>query len=1013
MNFVPLHIYSGYSFLRSGLTVKKIVAESYKQGYFGVALTDLNSMTGYPELNNLVKKTPMLSCFGLDVEIDGTLLTLIIESEEGYINAIKINLAQSQGKLDREFLLGHQAGLNIILPSEYSRLRNLYKERSDDAVEYLFKLSKGIERFYVGIPYLPEEMEFVTFLRYLSESFSYNSVALPHFLYAKKEDAIVLEMVKAIQEDRHIEEKEKSGNNYILSNDTLATYFQDDEIFMTRAIAERSQFVFAKKRGGILKYPCPNGVSAREYLRKLSYDGLLKKKGQIERAYQDRLEYELNIIEKMGYEDYFLIVQDYVNWAKDNHISVGPGRGSGAGSLVSYSLNIVTPNPIEHGLLFERFLNPERKSMPDIDVDFADIKREDVVKYMKQKYGYDHVSNIVTIQTIGARQSIRDVGRIYQIEEREIDLLCKAIDNYQFDLGDAYRKSNRFKDLVDSDVYYLNIVKLARKIEGLPRQAGQHAAGIILNDKPLEDAIPVREIEGQGYVASYEMNYLEEQGFLKMDILALRNLTIVDNCLARIEANRGLKLDYAKLPYDDPDAIKLIASGQTIGLFQLESEGMKGAIKTIEPSSFEDVVALIALFRPGPMKSIPSFANRKKGLEPINYLSPELEEILSPTYGIIVYQEQIMQIARKMAGFSLGEADLLRRAISKKDRVKMQEARKSFIDGAMKKGHSYSLSDRTYQLIERFADYGFNKSHALTYAVLACQMAYLKYHYPQEFYASILDNFASATDPKFLSSISEIKKRGILLSLPTINEAGKKFYIKDDKLIPPLTMIKGMFTKLIDDIISEREAHGEFKDIFDFSKRITPFGLNVQTLVKLIDAGCFDLLEKDNRPSLRLSASSFIQYGEMFVGSDGQMSLLDFNIPKPLIQKMDDNLAEDLEAEKETLGIMISGSPLSLKKDLLGNLEFIPLSDLEMGDGKTPTLGVIKSVKVIITKANKQMAFLSVYDDTSEGEFIIFSDNYSKYYPLLKKGAVILIKYRKDAKGDSPSYIVDEINEVK
>ncbi|MBP5216766.1 MAG: DNA polymerase III subunit alpha, partial [Bacilli bacterium] len=1003
-----------YSFLRSGLSVRKICGLAKKNGYPAVALSDYETMSGYPELTHLLQKEPLKPIYGLDVQIDGVLLSLYLRNEAGYKNLILINLEASKGKLSKDFLLEHQEGLTIILPSEYSPLRNLYQSKNplEDCAKWLFDFSKGFSSFYLGIPYLPTETAFPFFLRKFAEKYPYETLAFPHFLYQKESDAIVLDIVSAISSDSRLEEKEKSGSNYFLPPEVLGSAFSEKELAKSKQIADTVSFQFLQKRGGLLHFPNDLGLSNEDYLRKLANEGLREKLPNADERYQKRLDYELDIINKMGYADYFLIVGDYVHFAKTHDISVGPGRGSGAGSLVSYALGIVTPDPINHDLLFERFLNPERQSMPDIDVDFADVKRDQVVLYLQRKYGHDHVSHIATMQTIGARQSIRDVGRVYGYEQREIDLLAKTIRGFNPTLRDEYKNNKRFRDLIDSDPYYLGIIQLAAKIEGLPRQSGLHAAGIVLNDSPLQSAIPVKDDPAYGLVCSYEMNYLEEQGFLKMDLLGLRNLSIVDQCLALIKDELGVSLDYQTLPYNDPKAIQLIASGKTMGLFQLESAGMKKTIRQIEPNCFEDVVAAIALFRPGPMDNIPHFARRKKGLEKVSYLCKEMEQYLSSTYGILVYQEQVMQIVRAMAGLSYAQADNFRRAISKKDAEKLRSLEATFVEGAQKQGHPLKLAQQVYRLIYEFADYGFNKSHAVSYGYLACQMAYLKANYPKQFFAAILDQ-TTTKDPKFGEMLSEMKALHLALSLPSVNESLNFFKTSGDSLLFPLSGIKGIQNSFCLDLIEERERNGVYPDLFDFARRMKPYGLTLPLLIKLIDAGALDCLDQEgNRSRLRASGASAIQYAEMFVGNDGQQTLFELEIPKPILVDVPNRPAENLLSEKEALGVMISGSPLTLHQDGLRNQDYLPLAEVPDANGSLWTAGAVKSLRTITAKNKRTMAFLIVYDDIAELEITVFSDEYDSYFPLLQKDNVLLLKVHSDERREN-TYILEEAKEVR
>lgn len=990
MNFVPLHVYSGYSFLRSGLSVAKIIKHAKDSGSEYACVCDFATFSMAPELNDLCKRNGLSPLFGMDLEIEGCLFSLFVLNEEGYSNLLSLSFLSQKGLLNLEELRNSSKGLAIVLDASTSPIREMKEE---EYPSYFVSLTKGLERFYLGIPYLPNEGEFIASLRKFVSVYPYEALAFPFIAYETEKDAITLEILKAISSDSTLSEKEKRGDAYFLSEETLSAYYSQQELFATLSLAQSSSFSFVKKRGGLLKFPCPEGYSSFDYLSLLAKQGLEKKRPSHDEIYDKRLEYELSIINKMGYADYFLLVQDYVSFAKRNGIPVGPGRGSGAGSLVSFALDIVTPDPIENSLLFERFLNPERSSMPDIDVDFSDIKRDMVVTYLKEKYGEDHVAHIVTMQTLGAKASLRDIGRVFEYEPRQIDLICKTITDPRLTLRQNYKKNPQFRRLIDSDPFFLEIVTLAVKIEGFPRQSGLHAAGIVLNDAPLEKAIPVKIDENIGYVVQYEMGYLEEQGFLKMDLLGLRNLTIIDTCLNLISASTGISLPYEGLPFDDKSSIALIAEGKTMGLFQLESAGMNKAIREVKPESFDDIVALLALFRPGPMASIPSYAKRKAGKEPVTYLIKELEPILSSTYGIIVYQEQVMQIAQAVAGFSLGEADILRRAISKKDAGKLDSLKGAFIAGCLKNGHPRNTAERLYDLIYRFADYGFNKSHAVSYATIACQMAYLKKNYPAAFYCAVLDG-TSSSDPKFAALISEMKKSGTRLLVPDINKAFSSFVPEKEGIRFPLSSLKGIQGNLIKMIIAERSNRGPYLDFFDFAARTRRFGLNQGTLVKMIDAGCFDCFGI-NRPSLRATSSQALNYAEMMGVGEMENELIKFDFPKPSIVRLEDDIMGDLYAEREVLGLMISGSPLKQKESEIRQKGLVSLEEASSYQS-CKVAAILSSVKVIKTKKGTRMAFLTLYDDISVAEAVLFSEEYDKAYPLLKEGNMLELTLNKE-----------------
>nr|MCR5078742.1 DNA polymerase III subunit alpha [Bacilli bacterium] len=862
--------------------------------------------------------------------------------------------------------------------------------------------------FYLGLPYELNDRGYVSFLRNFVEKYPHPLVAFPHYLYEKKGDAIAVEILRAIDENRTLDFKEKEGEQYYLGNEEISSFYHDEEIYLTEEIVKLCRdFTFKKKRGSLLVYKDENGRSDEEVLRNLVYKGLREKGKDQNQEYISRLEYELGVIAKMGYCSYFLIVEDYVRFALDNGIAVGPGRGSGAGSLVSYCLDIVTLDPIENGLMFERFLNPERQSMPDIDVDFADYRRDEVVSYLQRKYGQEHVSRIITFQTLGARASLRDVCRVFGYESNGINDLLKTMPEINPpSLRDCYKTIKRFKEIVDSDPFYLEVVSLAAKIEGLPRQSGVHPAGVVLNDGVLLGSVPIHFDPTWGMVAQFEMNYLEAQGFLKMDILGLSNLAYIDICLDFIR-KKGVSVPEGRnLPYRDEKAIALISSGNVMGLFQLESSGMRQAIKELRPTCFEDVAALLALYRPGPMGNIPTYIRRREGKETWTYLSPEMAPILDSTYGIILYQEQITQILTALAGFSYGQADLFRRAISKKDASKMESLKGGFIQGCLNKGKSRAEAEKVYSLIYKFANYGFNKSHAYSYAVITCQMAYLKARYPLEFYAAILEGQSSG-DSKFPDLVSEIKNMGFHFLLPSVNHSFLHFVSEGDALRFPLNSIKGINSKLCYDIINERMAEGDYLDVYDFALRCKRFGLSESSFLKLVDAGALDCFS-DNRQALRATSAAIIRYAEMFTGSDGNALLLELNFPKPSLLDIPSDKIKDLLNEKESIGMMVSGSLLFTKEEEIRGKGLLSISALE-GKTRGNIACIISKVTTIITrKTAKRMAFLTVYDDAGDLKLVCFDEVYNRDYQAIKEGAIVEIEVSKNPSRDE--YIAERIS---
>ena len=995
MIFLPLKICSGYSFLRSGLSLSSVVNLAQKAGQTHCCLSDYFSLTGYPELTALCKEKNMTPVYAMDGTFEGYEFTFILFNETGYKNLIAMSLAASRGEVKLDFLYAHAKGLLPILDLSSAPLRQA-ANRGEDAFEETLRLVfHRLPNLELGMPYLPKEAEYVSFLRGFLNNHPYRCLALPSIRYAKREDAVVLSIVEAIASDSQLEEKKLLGDQWFLDHATLESYYTPEELEATTSFLPSIDFTFTKKRGSLPRFPCPDGLTSDAYLRQLATEGLNRYAPNHGKEYDDRLEHELSVIAKMGYSDYFLIVHDYVHFAKTHGILVGPGRGSGAGSLVSFALNIVTPDPLKYGLMFERFLNPDRQSMPDIDVDFADIRRDEVASYLQGKYGHDHVSHIVTMQTLGAKASIRDIGRVYGYEQRHIDTICKAIGSRSdLSLRDNYRYNLDFRQLVDSDSYYLEIVSLAAKIEGLPRQAGLHAAGVVLSDLPLEEVVPVTDNDGVGYVAQYEMNYLEDQGCLKMDLLGLRNLTLVERTLDIIAETQDVRLDAETLPHDDPKAIELIAEGKTMGLFQLESQGMGRSIIEVKPTTFSDVAAILALYRPGPKDNIPSFARRKHGKERIAYLCPQLEPILKETYGILVYQEQVMQIAISLAGFTYGQADLFRRAISKKDANKLASLECGFLKGCHDNGIDDATARKVYDLIYKFADYGFNKSHAVAYGMLTCQMAYLKAHYPLAFYCSILDG-TSVGDPKFAPLVSEIKSESIRFYIPSVNESSYRFIPRGmGSILFPLTAIKGLPGNLAYRIVEERMMRGPYKDVFDFLMRVKSYGLSLQNLIRLIDAGALDCFGI-SRARLRLLAPTGISYAEMFA-LEGGGTLLGLDFPKPEIPQAETDRMADLVEERECLGLMVSGSPLESKAMAMQSRGIRKLSDLPASVGEIEVAGVVASCKTVRTKKGTKMAFLTLYDEESMVEFVLFSEAIDKCFPILKEGAIIAAKVYKN-----------------
>ncbi|MCD8194967.1 MAG: DNA polymerase III subunit alpha [Coprobacillus sp.] len=1002
--FNPLHIISGYTFLSSGLTVDKIVSCLKKGNYLGGALTDEGVLYALPEYYTKCEEAGLVPRMGIQLEIDGILCCLYIKDEDGYRGLCRLSKSLDGMVTTLEDVKEYTDKLTLIIDTNTDKFKTLLEDE-EALKKTLLSFSRVYKDMYLGVEISKkEEREYVAKIREFATRYPYNLVAFPKIRYEKEDDAIVLKIVNAIKNEETLTEKSEKGMECFHPQSFYEKLYTKEEIDNTEKILKDSTFTYKVKRGKMIKFPTEN---SKKLIRELSEKGL-KEKGIYNDTYKERLDKELDVIDSMGYNDYFLVVSDYVKASREKGILTGPGRGSAGGSLVAYTLDITQIDPIKNDLQFERFLNKSRKSMPDIDIDFMDTRRDEAVAYVKEKYGENKVANIITFQTILARQALRDIGRVYNYKEEHIDRLCKMLTNPHYSLRESYKYIKPFKEEVDRDKYILEIVTLASKIEFLPRQEGLHAAGIIINDQPLEEVIPVKtDFEGN-YITQYEMGYLEEDGFLKMDFLGLRNLTIIDSCVKQINEDYNLNLDPYNLPYDQKETYQIICKGETMGIFQLESAGMKRAIKEIEPSSFNDIVALLALFRPGPMDSIPIYSKRKKGLEKVTYSSPEMEKILSPTYGIIVYQEQINQIAIVMAGLSGDEADNFRRAVSKKEKDIIASEEEKFINGAIANGYTQKEGKETFDLIAKFANYGFNKSHAVGYATITLEMAYLKAFYPLEFYSAIMQYGSNISDSKFNEYIQEMRKNGVDILLPSINKSSTSFKIYQGKLVYPLTGIKNMNMAMTYNIVKEREENGEFTDFYQFVTRMHPYKISESQVLKLIDAGAFDQLNP-SRASLRSSINYAFQLAKLSYNGESQIDL-GLALPKPKIIKDEDDTKENLEKEYEALGIILSDNPLSYRKDVLVANNVTPIADVKEGE-KTTIAGILITKKVIQTKGKKQMAFIKIFDESGEMEITVFPDLYDKSFSYLSNYNALIIKGKKE-KGDN-TFIADEISLIE
>lgn len=988
MNYAPLYILSGYNFLSSSLKVEDIFKTCDKLSFPFFGICDINNMFSYGDIEKYKHSFKCQPIYGATIkylvnEQSPLDISLYITNEEGYQNLIKIISLFSEGITLNE-LKSLTKGLIAITPTlSNQQIKNLLIDHDLTTLENeLNKLKSIFIDFYLGIEiYTKNDIYLINLLREFSINNNYQTVCFNKHLYLTKQDAISLSILQAIKNDQKLSIKEEEGPYFFLGETALKKIYNESELNNTIIICSKCKdFIFKTKRGQLLTHQIDN---KKEYIFNICINSL-KQKNINDEKYIKRIKYELDIIEQMGYLDYFLIVKDYVEYAKNNSIPVGPGRGSSAGSLVSYLLNITEVDSIKYDLIFERFLNPKRISMPDIDIDFADYKRDDICKYIFNKYGNNKCANIITFQTLGARGSVRDIGRIFSINTNDIYTITNAIGRNPT-LIDAYKNSDNFRLLMEDD-YFLNIVKLAKKIEGLPRQSGLHAAGIIINNEELYKSLPIITNEDGSTITQFEAPLLEELGYLKMDILGLTNLTIIESMENYIKKYYDSSFTIKKISYQDEKTFNILNKGLTSGIFQLESPGITKSLKNVIMNDFNDIVAILALYRPGPMDNIPQYAKTKNEKLKINYIHNKLEKILSPTYGVIIYQEQIMQIAQEIAGFDLGQADLFRRAISKKDSQKLNDLKKDFLLGAKNNNIDEKTAEAVFNLIYKFANYGFNKSHSVSYALISYQMAYIKANYPSCFYACTL-NHLSLIDPRMNDLSNELKYFNLTLHLPSITKSKKEFIIENNELYIPFTLIKGLNKNIVNNLI---EIQKNIIDNFStFIKYAEQYNIPDDAIINLINSGCFDEFNQ-TRTTLR-KAMPILRLYYQNISNEENLTQEELSLLQPVIEEEKENEQLKYELEYNTLNILLSGSLLNSYKNQLEKLNIEPLNT-SLLKNNTTIAGIIKKIRVFKTKKKEEMATLTLQDDTTSINVIVFNKTYKQYLSLLKQNNPIIIK---------------------
>lgn len=1047
-DFIHLHVHTEYSLLDGAARIDNLIKRAKELNMDSIAITDHGTMYGVIPFYKRCIKEGIKPIIGCEIYITPTSiherlprqeqkinhLVLLAKDNRGYENLMKIvSVANIEGfyykpRVDKEILRKYSEGiiaLSACLAGEVNSflLNDKYEKAKEVALQYqeIF----GIDNFYLEIQNhnIPEQKKILPSIVQLSKETGIPLVATNDVHYIDKEDAIIQDVLISIGTGSNLNDERRlrfpTDEFYLKDSTSMTNLFKDlsEAIQNTNVIADRCQVNIEFNQNALPVFPVDEALTANQYLRALTYKGLKKRYKTIAKEHEERINYELTVIEKMGFADYFLIVWDFMRFAHKREILTGPGRGSAAGSLVAYTLGITDVDPLKYGLLFERFLNPERVNMPDIDIDFNYERREEVIKYVSGKYGDNRVAQIITFGTFAARAAIRDVGRVINIPYAQVDKIAKLIPaQIGITIEQSLKEVKQLQELYQQNEDLHKLIDIAMKIEGMPRHHSTHAAGVVISDKPLTVYTPLQEGQEGISLTQYPMGVLEEIGLLKMDFLGLRNLTIIEKTLEWIKQTKKIEIDFRLIDDHDEATYQLLCNGNTKGVFQLESPGITKVLKELKPSNFEDIVAVLALYRPGPMQFIPDYISAKHGKRVVTYPHENLKSILIDTYGIIVYQEQIMQIASKMAGFSLGEADLLRRAVGKKKREVLIKERDHFVVGAINNGYDEEIANQVYDMIVRFADYGFNRSHAVAYGVIAFQTAYLKSHFPAEFMTALISE-SLGNPSKVVEYIEEARKMGIEVLPPDVALSDFSFKIESGKIRFGLAAIKNIGTQVIDSIISLRGKDERYSSVMDFCMKVDSKVCNRKTMEALILSGALDSFGVHRRQLM-------INLDDLLERVSKKRKLLDdlqINIFDDLVEEKNEEFdwievepyteQELLQHEKEVLGIYISGHPLKSYQDILDKYVTHSIDELpSLVDGSAVVLGgLIIDSKVILTKKGEQMAFVQIEIDSNIVELVIFPRQFREYHEELMKEQGILVQGKLNLHDDNPKIIADKI----
>ena len=1065
MNFTHLHVHTEYSLLDGSNKIKEYVARVKELGMDSAAITDHGVMYGVIDFYRAAREAGINPILGCEVYVapgsrfdkdTGTgedryyHLVLLAENNKGYSNLMKI---VSKGfvegfyykpRVDMELLREYHEGiiaLSACLAGEVSRYltRGMYEDAKAAALRYQDIFGKG--NFFLELQDhgISEQQEVNRQLLCMHQETGIDLVATNDVHYTTAEDADPHDILLCLQTGKKLADEDRmryeGGQYYVKSPEEMAQLFPYalEALENTHKIAERCHVEIEFGVTKLPKYDVPDGYTSWEYLNKLCFDGLSERYAPVTDELRERLEYELSTIKNMGYVDYFLIVWDFIKYARDHDIMVGPGRGSAAGSLVAYTLGITQLDPIRYDLLFERFLNPERVSMPDIDVDFCFERRQEVIDYVVRKYGKDRVVQIVTFGTLAARGVIRDVGRVLDMPYAQVDVIAKMIpQELNITIDKALNMNPELKKAYDEQEEIHHLIDMAKRLEGLPRHTSMHAAGVVISQKDVDEYVPLSKAQDGSITTQFTMTTLEELGLLKMDFLGLRTLTVIQDAVRLVEKDTGVSLDMQKIDYNDKKVLDSLGTGHSEGVFQLESGGMKNFMKELKPQSLEDVIAGISLYRPGPMDFIPQYIRGKNRPDTIKYDCPQLEPILKPTYGCIVYQEQVMQIVRNLAGYTLGRSDLVRRAMSKKKASVMEKERQNFVygneeegvPGCIANGIPEKTANKIYDDMIDFAKYAFNKSHAAAYAVVSYQTAYLKYYYPVEFMAALMTSVIEMP-AKVAEYIYVCRQMGITILPPDINRGMYGFSVDNGAIRYGLSAIKSVGRPVIESIVKEREENGDYTNLQNFIERNLE-QVNKRAIENFIKAGALDCLEGNRRQKMVIFARIVDGINQDKKNTmAGQLSFFDivseeekkeFEIRMPDLDEF--NKETILAFEKEVLGIYLSGHPLEGYRDIMEKMSTARTADFQQDedtglpkvvDGQKVVLGGMITDKTIkYTKNNKVMAFFTLEDLVGTVEVVVFPRDYEKCQALLNDEEKVFIQGRVSAEDDRPSKLILE-----